>query len=113
MRSIEECLRRLAHGSVASYRSAVIFLESENEATALYHAKIALRLIEGAYEEAASCEKKLRIVQQELGRALSFERYMGRREAHKKSEEQASLDVSRVHKSLVRFDIFYMMLMRY
>lgn len=103
----------MAHGSVASYRSAVIFLESENEATALYHAKIALRLIEGAYEEAASCEKKLRIVQQELGRALSFERYMGRREAHKKSEEQASLDVSRVHKSLVRFDIFYMMLMRY
>ncbi len=113
MRSMEECLRRLAHGSVASYCSAVVFLEDENEAAALCHAKIALRLIEGAYEEATSCEKKLRIVQGELSWALSFERCMRRREAHQASEKTASLNVKALHKALVRFDIFYMMLMRY
>ncbi len=50
MRSMEECLRRLAHGAVASYTDAVRHLE-EDENKASDHETLALMMIDKAQKK--------------------------------------------------------------
>ncbi|MEC9292465.1 MAG: hypothetical protein VX730_08690 [Pseudomonadota bacterium] len=110
MRSMEECLRRLAHGAVASYTDAVRHLEEdENKASA--HATLALMLIEKAHQKSKEDREHITIVQDELGKDESFAVIISQREEYQDSAPTSGL-LNELHQKLTRFDVLYVLLMR-
>ncbi len=110
MRSMEECLRRLAHGAVASYTDAVRHLE-EDECKASGHATLALMLIEKAREKSKENFEHIKIVQDELGKADGFAVIVSRRGEYQDSAPTSDL-LNELHQKLTRFDVLYVLLMR-